>query len=131
MRTGHSYTSYGTLKPLHLAGDQNVKVQWQKYSNGRWRGAGTMRPENIDYRSFTLDIDGGTPTPAAAVLLVCLDDGVAGATVAASGDVEPCAAVAAHASRRLDLLGAHRAGLGGLLDGPCVTFHRSPSRRPP
>jgi hypothetical protein len=53
MRTGHQYVSYGTLQPLHLAGDQSVTVQWQKYSNGRWRAGGTTRSENVDYSSYT------------------------------------------------------------------------------
>jgi hypothetical protein len=51
--SGRRYTSYGTLRPLHYAGDQTVKVEWQKYSGGRWRAAGTMRPVNRNYSSYT------------------------------------------------------------------------------
>ncbi len=47
------YTAYGTLQPLHFAGDKSVKVVWQKFSGGRWRTDGTMRPENIDYKGAT------------------------------------------------------------------------------
>lgn len=51
--SGRKYAAYGTLKPLHYAGDQTVKVEWQKYSGGRWRAAGAMRPVNKNYRSYT------------------------------------------------------------------------------
>jgi photosystem II stability/assembly factor-like uncharacterized protein len=47
------YTAYGTLKPLHFAGEESVRVVWQKFSGGRWRTDATMRPENIDYRGAT------------------------------------------------------------------------------
>lgn len=53
LRTGRWYTAYGTLKPLHFAGDRSVKVVWQKYYKKRWRAAGNERPYNLDYRGST------------------------------------------------------------------------------
>lgn len=53
LRTGRWYTAYGTLRPLHFAGDRTVKLVWQKYSGKRWRAAGSDRPENIDYRGYS------------------------------------------------------------------------------
>jgi hypothetical protein len=53
VRLSREYRAYGTLKPLHLAGESTVKVQWQKYVNRRWRTDSTERPDNIDYRAFT------------------------------------------------------------------------------
>ena len=44
LRAGRTYTSYGTLRPLHFFGDKSIKVVWQKYSGGRWRTALTQRP---------------------------------------------------------------------------------------
>jgi len=44
-----SYTSWGTLRPLHYAGDMSVRVVWQKYYKGRWRLDSRDRPENQDY----------------------------------------------------------------------------------
>ena len=34
LRTGRTYTCYGTLTPLHFFGEKSVKVVWQKYSGG-------------------------------------------------------------------------------------------------
>lgn len=48
LRTNRDYVSWGTLRPLHYAGDETVKVEWQKFYQGRWRRAGTDRPENRD-----------------------------------------------------------------------------------
>lgn len=53
LRAWRDYSAYGTLKPLHFAGDESVKVVWQKYSGGRWRTDATMRPENTDYKGYT------------------------------------------------------------------------------
>ena len=53
LKAWRTYTYYGTLKPLHFAGDKSVKVVWQKYSGGRWRTDSTMRPENLDYNGYT------------------------------------------------------------------------------
>jgi len=53
VRTNKDYTSRGTLSPRHMPGDHSVTVEWQKYSGGRWRGAGTDRPENEDYGGVT------------------------------------------------------------------------------
>jgi photosystem II stability/assembly factor-like uncharacterized protein len=53
LRTGRKYTYFGTLSPLHFFGERSVKVVWQKYTGGRWRTALTMRPTNLDYRTFT------------------------------------------------------------------------------
>ena len=49
LRTNRSYTSWGTLQPLHYAGDSTVKIVWQKYYRGRWRTDSTSRPQNEDY----------------------------------------------------------------------------------
>ncbi len=53
LRTGRQYTYFGTLKPLHFAGESSVKVVWQKYTGGAWRTASVMRPTNIDYATYT------------------------------------------------------------------------------
>jgi photosystem II stability/assembly factor-like uncharacterized protein len=53
VRAGRNYSCYGTLSPLHFFGEKSVKVVWQKFSGGRWRTASTMRPTNIDYRTYT------------------------------------------------------------------------------
>ena len=53
VRAWRDYTAWGTLQPLHYAGDESVKVVWQKFSGGRWRTDGTMRPENVDFRGYT------------------------------------------------------------------------------
>ena len=51
--TGRSYTSYGTLKPLHYVDDSSVRAQFQKYSGGRWRAAGTRTGVNKNYNGYT------------------------------------------------------------------------------
>lgn len=53
IRAGRSYTCYGTLSPLHYFGEKSVKVVWQKHSGGHWRTSLTMRPTNLDYRTYT------------------------------------------------------------------------------
>lgn len=53
VRTNHTYTSYGTLRPLHFAEDTSVRVEFQKYSKGRWRAGGTVSASSEDYQGFT------------------------------------------------------------------------------
>ena len=53
VRTNHTYTSYGTLRPLHFAEDTSVRVAFQKFSKGRWRAAGTVSASCEDYEGYT------------------------------------------------------------------------------
>jgi hypothetical protein len=53
VRTNHTYTSYGKLRPLHFAEDTSVSVEFQKYSKGRWRAGGKVSASNEDYQGFT------------------------------------------------------------------------------
>lgn len=53
VRVNRDYTSTGTLAPRHMPGDESVTVEWQKYSGGRWVGAGSDRVENEDHGSIT------------------------------------------------------------------------------
>ena len=53
VRTSRDYTSYGTLRPLHFVEDSSVKVEFQKYSKGRWRAAGSVSAANEDYQGYT------------------------------------------------------------------------------
>jgi len=52
-RTYHDYTSYGILRPLHFVEDTSVRVEFQKYSKGRWRAAGSVSASNEDYQGYT------------------------------------------------------------------------------
>ena len=52
-RVNHSYTSHGILRPLHYAEDTWVRVEFQKYSKGRWRAAGTVSGSCEDYQGYS------------------------------------------------------------------------------
>jgi hypothetical protein len=53
VRTYHDYTARGTLRPLHFVEDTSVRVEFQKYSGGRWRAAGSVSATNEDYQGYT------------------------------------------------------------------------------
>ena len=53
IRINHTYTSYGTLRPLHFVEDTSVRVEFQKYSKGRWRAGGSLSASNEDYQGYT------------------------------------------------------------------------------
>ena len=53
VRVNEDYSSFGTLSPRHMPGEESVTVEWQKYSGGRWRVERTERVENEDYNGAT------------------------------------------------------------------------------
>ena len=53
VRVNVDYSSFGTLSPRHMPGDESVTVEWQKYTGGRWRVERTERVENEDYAGAT------------------------------------------------------------------------------
>jgi hypothetical protein len=53
VHTSTDYESWGTLRPLHYAGNTSVKVVWQSYYRGRWVAEPSDHPENEDYFNGT------------------------------------------------------------------------------
>jgi hypothetical protein len=51
--TSRTYTSSGTLKPLHYVEDTCVRCTFEKFSGGRWRSAGTRSGVNENYNGST------------------------------------------------------------------------------